>query len=235
MLDLSDRLGRFGDIAAKELAGLFPDTSDCALVEAPLGSIEARWMAYQLLAAQGEDEPPAMPPVASSSSLVRTTERVLQAGLGPVNRIYVLVPIDGDVAIAQGGVFSYYELILPEEDELNEDNWRLAISADVFSPPPWAENSILAGGSPVDVLAFRPGDVYRLTLAAGQLGLRATPSSSARYEHRLQVGDYIIIVEGPTQAGGATWWKFKQINEGGETVEGWSDAKEEWFERGLGQ
>lgn len=235
MLDLSDRLGRLGDIAVKELEGVPLDGSDCALVEAPLGSIEARWMGYQLQMTQGQEPGLESMAVSSISKVWQSGDQTLQAGLGRINRIYVLIPMDGEVAIAQGGVFSYYEFIQPGEDELSQEAWRLAVSAGVPESPAWTQRTVLPNGSPVDSLAFRVGDVYRLTLAAGQLGLRATPDPSARYQHRLSVGDYVTIVEGPIQAGGSTWWKFEHIAEEGDMIEGWAVGNEEWFERAWGQ
>jgi hypothetical protein len=242
MLDLADRLGRIGDIAAKELEGLPLEASDCALVTAPLGGIEAREFRRQLLAAQGlaapetaweaAQEAPAVPFIAA---LARAGDRTLQAGLGWVNRIYVLVPLDDQVYIAQGGVFAYYEFVQPGEDELDDEVWRQVRSPEWPEPPAWTGVYLLPGGTPLDALALRVGDVYWLTLAGTQVGLRAVPSHSARYIHRPQAGDYLTIVDGPTLAEGSTWWKFQAITEDGQSIEGWAPSNEDWFERAWGQ
>jgi hypothetical protein len=239
MLDLADRLGRIGDIAAKELEGISLEEGDCALAVTPLGAIETRYFQSQLLSAQdseaAENGTLDTYPVPFISNIAQASERILQAGVGKLNRIYVLVPLDGQVYIAQGGVFSYYEFVQPIEDELNSETWRQALSPDWPPAPFWANNYLLPGGTSIDVLAFRVGDVYRLTLAGSQLGLRAVPSRSARYIHRPQPGDVLAIVDGPTPAEGFTWWKFQTITEDGQSLEGWATVTEDWFERAWGQ
>jgi len=155
--------------------------------------------------------------------------------VGLVNRIYVLVPIDGQIVIAQGGVASYYELILPKGEALNDDVWRQLIAAGQLEQPEWRTNYLSPGGVPIDILAFRQGDVYRLTPAAGQLGLREAPDLNLRFLHRLNVGDYLTIIDGPEIVNNATWWKFQAIIEDERTVEGWALEDERWYERAWGQ
>jgi hypothetical protein len=46
-----------------------------------------------------------MPPVPVVAAVAGAEDKILQVGVGPVDRIYVLVSIEGRVEIAQGGVF----------------------------------------------------------------------------------------------------------------------------------
>jgi hypothetical protein len=42
----------------------------------------------------------------------------------PQAAIYVVVPVDGELVIAKGGVFSYYEFPWPAADRLTDEKWR---------------------------------------------------------------------------------------------------------------
>lgn len=49
---------------------------------------------------------------------------VLEVGVGPVNKIYVVYPIDGKLRVGVGGVFSHYEFPWPMDDRLTDEKWR---------------------------------------------------------------------------------------------------------------
>jgi hypothetical protein len=191
-----------------------------------LGGIEARQFRSQLLAA-----PLDTPPMPLVSTITSIDEQSLQVGVGRVNRIYVLAPMEGEVYIVQGGVYSYYEFLWPSQKEMNDEIWRQMLVQGLPAPPTWTANYLLSGGTPVDALVFRVGDVYRLTLAGGQGGLRLTPDLNARYLHRPRPGELLTILEGPVQADGYTWWKFQATAADGQLVEGWGVENEDWYER----
>ncbi len=50
--------------------------------------------------------------------------QVLEEGTGKISEIYVVVPIDGKLRIAKGGVYSYYEFSWPMSDRLTDKKWR---------------------------------------------------------------------------------------------------------------
>ncbi len=50
--------------------------------------------------------------------------QVLEEGTGKIYEIYVVVPIDGELRIAKGGVYSYYEFTWPMSDRLTDKKWR---------------------------------------------------------------------------------------------------------------
>ncbi len=49
-----------------------------------------------------------------------------EVGVGPAHEIYVVVPIDGDLYLTRGAVFSYYEF-LEEQKRLTDEDWQLMI------------------------------------------------------------------------------------------------------------
>ena len=64
--------------------------------------------------------------------------RVLEEGTGKISEIYVVVPIDGQLRIAKGGVYSYYEFAWPMSDRLTDNKWRAMLnSGEAPQLPEW--------------------------------------------------------------------------------------------------
>ena len=61
---------------------------------------------------------------------------VLEAGIGNIFNIFVIVPIEGQLRLARGGVFSYYEFPWPMNDRLTDEKWRAMIRPDSNVPLP---------------------------------------------------------------------------------------------------
>lgn len=232
MLDLSDRLQRLGDIAAKELAGEPLQESDCALVHSPLGAYEEHDWQMRLNEGLAETQMPQVPVI---STIQSAQGRMLQTGIGAVDRIYVLIQRDGELQVAQGGVYSYYEFTQPSDERLSEYVWQRVVMDEPPQQPAWAEYLILPGGNPVRVLAFRIGDTYRITPAGENLSMRETPSRSGKAVWKLSPGDYVLIIDGPVRTEGYTWWQLQLLGGDGEPIEGWSAVNPDWYERAWGQ
>jgi len=50
--------------------------------------------------------------------------RVLEEAVGDAFLIYVVVPMEGELVVAQGGVFSYYEFTHPMAERLTDEAWQ---------------------------------------------------------------------------------------------------------------
>jgi hypothetical protein len=69
--------------------------------------------------------------------------QVLEEGVGRVFAIYVAVETEGNLAVAQGGVFSYYEFAWPMSDRLTDEAWREMLeSGQAPSRPEWTSSFI---------------------------------------------------------------------------------------------
>lgn len=230
MLDLADRLQRLGDIAVKELRGEPLEASDFALIQAPLGPAEKRLFA-EMLAAGGK-KGLSQPPWTDLAELDYGGERVLQVGVGGVDRIYVLAPLNGEVLVAQGGVYAYYEFSQPRARVISQTGWRRML---VDAPPPpseWVARSLyLPEGVPLDVLAYRVGEFYRVRPAAVNLALRGSPGRDARIVQIAAPGEILEIIAGPVEANGLTWWRVRVERQQPEPVEGWIFENQDWIER----
>ena len=225
---LAAHLQQIGDIAAQELAGEPLDEEDYRIIQNSLSAQNelSQTGSKQATTSQSPGELPVITAVASNS------KRTLEAGTGFIDRIYVIVPLDGKLHIAQGGVFSYYEFSQPRDEPVADAAWRRLLLSD--SPPKlpeWSAYYLLPGGNPLDALAFRIGDVYRLTSYAGSLALRQEPSRNASRVREIIPGDILVIVDGPVETDGTLWWKFKADPLSANPSEGWALANQSWYER----
>jgi hypothetical protein len=146
----------------------------------------------------------------------------------------VVVPIEGKLAIAQGGVFSFYEFKQPRSDRLTDEDWRKKLSSSPPANPAYTANYILPGGKPVNALAFRVGDVYLVNEKGGNppLNIRSNPSKSAKIVDTAKQDTYLEIIDGPQKAEGLFWWKIKLFDN---ETEGWVAENQEWYDRAHGQ
>ncbi len=131
--------------------------------------------------------------------------------------------------VAQGGVYSYYEVILPRAERMTDEEWisRLA-SANAPDLPPWASEFVLDGGEPVEALGFHMGSAYAITEEGEGLNFRETPGMEGEVLKQLGVWEYIQVIGGPVETDGYTWWEF---NICGTEVNGWVVEEPDWYAR----
>jgi hypothetical protein len=65
---------------------------------------------------------------------------VLEEGTGYISEIYVVVPLEGSLRIARGGVYTYYEFPWLASDRLTDQKWRQMLQ-DQQAPeaPAWTK------------------------------------------------------------------------------------------------
>ena len=225
LMQLGNAFNTLGDAATAELAGQSLTEDEESVITSCLGMIECLNLSTDYNRPQGVM--PKVPVVAAVSGAI---DNVLEVGVGNVDRIYVVVPLEGNWQVAQGGVFSYYEFTQPRTWRLTDDEWRqkLASGADL---PAWASNFVLPGGKPTEWLAFRSGDVYIITAAGDKLNVRAQPSLQGAVVTQLKAGDYVEISDGPVVADGHTWWKFKVYDFTDNPPVGWAVENHDWYNR----
>jgi hypothetical protein len=226
MGDLGDQFEILGDIAVKEINGESID--EYGYIWFCLGRLECSTLKsdYQ----PNPDDPPAVPVIAAVAGYWDDTKSVvLEAGVGYVDRIYVVVPLEGKLQIAQGGVFSYYEFEQPRDNRLTDQEWRDKL--DSAAPPVlpvWASKFVLKGGKPARWTIFRIGDVYLVTPEGDQVRVWKEPTTSADVSTRLSTDSYVTIIDGPVQADGYTWWKIEEFFS---DAVGWVVENQEWYIR----
>jgi hypothetical protein len=217
---------KLGDIAVKELRGEELTEEDRYAIYSRLGTIE-----NQALAMGSNMEMPPVPVIAAVSGYEND---VLEAGVGRIDRIYVVVPLNKKLQIAQGGIFTYYEFTQPRSNRLTDEEWRKKLVGTPGGQLSLAKTYTLKDGKAVNALAFRVGDVYLITKEGGNppLNLREKPSKSAKIVDMLKEDMYFEITDGPEKADNLTWWKIIVF---GFDREGWVAQNPDWYDRAHGQ
>jgi hypothetical protein len=235
MRALAERFRRFGDIAARQLNVQPLDESDLEMLHWCLGLNEC-------LSEETPSRTPSveMPPVPVVAAVSGAEDQILQVGVGGVDRLYVIIPWDGRLEVAQGGVFSYYEFPQPRSQRLTDQEWRELLAGGEPPPlPTWTGNFVLQGGGAVDNTAFRIGDVYLITEEGHHLNVRTGPSRQNPIMGQFEAGEYLEIIDGPVNSGGYTWWKVRPAGYMDESYAalrtGWAVEHQEWYARAYGQ
>ncbi|MBQ9278880.1 MAG: DUF3160 domain-containing protein, partial [Lachnospiraceae bacterium] len=55
----------------------------------------------------------------------------LEVGTGKVDTMYVIVPVDGQLKVTIGPVYSYYEFEQPISDRLTDSEWRVMLGMEM--------------------------------------------------------------------------------------------------------
>jgi hypothetical protein len=133
-------------ISIKELSGESLNTTDVTLIR------------FSFLTLQAVSEVPANTSYTSDTdrfmSLIAdvhtdpNTETVLEEAVGNPMFIYAAVPLDGEVYLTCGGVFSYCEFTQPMNDRLTDEAWQEMLSSGSEPGlPNWTGSFIAAGES----------------------------------------------------------------------------------------
>ncbi|MEJ5201992.1 MAG: DUF3160 domain-containing protein [Anaerolineales bacterium] len=222
---MAEKLEALGDIAGRELLGEQLSQEDYELILGCLGPVECAVAQFRAYGMEANFDP--IPVIAAVSGAGEG--EILQAGVGYLDRLYAIVPIEGQPQIAQGSIFSYYEFTQPRNNRLTDEQWQQLLAINPPRPD-WINRFAFSGGKAMDVLAFRIGDVYILTEAGANppLNLRKSPSKNAAVVKKLDmVETYLTIIDGPVNADGYRWWKIKLYDD----TEGWIVENQEWYQR----
>jgi hypothetical protein len=78
----------------------------------------------------------------------------MEAGVGPAQEIYVVVPIGGKLVLTRGAVFSYYEFLNTSGSRLTDKQWQALIKENKQPPTvPWSDSFTAGGKSEIPVPA----------------------------------------------------------------------------------
>ncbi|MFA7169847.1 MAG: DUF3160 domain-containing protein, partial [Candidatus Paceibacterota bacterium] len=130
-------------IAEKELNGVSVTDEENDFIKAYGGNLEHIWV--DVFYPDGgsrflndETNSPVVADVATDPNGM-----VLEEGTGYVSEIYVVVPIDGELRIAKGAVYSYYEFVQPMENRLTDESWKEMLKSDSTPAlPDWTSTFI---------------------------------------------------------------------------------------------
>lgn len=148
-LDKMDQLAlSLKNIAEKELNNTPLSEEDYNLIRSYGGQLEHLWMEINKEDIEASsntvenflDQNPA---AIIADVATDPNGQVLEVGTGHISEIYALVPVDGTLRIAKGGVYSYYEFAHPINDRLTDEKWRALLNSDNKpAMPSWTSNFV---------------------------------------------------------------------------------------------
>ncbi|OPZ74761.1 MAG: hypothetical protein BWY80_00455 [Firmicutes bacterium ADurb.Bin456] len=126
-------------ISEKELANTLLTDEEYDLIRSYGGQLEHFWL--EALRDEGIDHRSAIydRPAALVADVANDPGgQVLEEATGNIFEIYAVVPVDGKLRIALGGVYSYYEFPWPLNDRLTDSKWHKMLNDGEVPPlPPW--------------------------------------------------------------------------------------------------
>lgn len=132
-------------ISEKELANIPLTDEEYDLIRSYGGQLEHFWL--EALKDIGVDHRSAISenPAALAADVATDPEgRVLQEATGHIFEIYAVVPVDGSLRIARGGVYSHYEFSWPLNDRLTDKKWHELLDSGQAPPPAGWTNTFIA-------------------------------------------------------------------------------------------
>jgi hypothetical protein len=130
-------------IAENELAGESLSDSEYSLVNS-----YGDWLETLTIAAADKEQPGGSvdeheAAVVADVATDPNSGTVLEEGVGRIYPIFVVAEVDGQLALTQGGVFSYFEFAWPMSDRLTDEAWReLLNSGQAPVRPEWTASFI---------------------------------------------------------------------------------------------
>lgn len=129
-------------ISEKELNNSPLSDEDYQFIRSYGGSLEHFWL--EALRDEGIDHRSAIDdrPAALVTDVATDIAggRVLEEATGKIYEIYAVVPVDGKLRIAKGGVYSYYEFTSPLSGRLTDTKWRdMLDNGEIPDLPEWTK------------------------------------------------------------------------------------------------
>lgn len=137
------------NISQQELKGLKLSSQDYELIRSYGGQLEHFWL--EALRDQGSKGLSQLlndnPCMLVTDVATAPPDFVLEEATGYINDIYAVVPVEGKLRIARGGVYSYYEFPQTASQRMTDEQWREMLQ-EQKSPaaPDWTKSFVVNEG-----------------------------------------------------------------------------------------
>jgi hypothetical protein len=139
-------------ISEKELANKVLTEEEYELIRTFGGQLEHFWYeVYRGNGLESRSQISDFPAMLIADVATNPPAEVLEVGTGYVDDIYAIVPVDGTLRLAKGGVYSYYEFPWNAADRLTDQKWQEMIYNDKAPAlPEWTANYRIKGTASIN-------------------------------------------------------------------------------------
>ncbi len=121
---MKDLLLALKSIAERELAAQPLTEEEYGLIRNFGGILEGLLTFSPLIKEEVESETDERMAIVADVHTDANSSQVLEEGVGDAFPIYVVAPVEGQLVVAEGGGFSYYEFLQPMSDRLTDEAWQ---------------------------------------------------------------------------------------------------------------
>ncbi len=136
-------------ISRKELAGQALTREEYETIRFIGGQLEAM-MIHVMGDGKGSywsDVPQTDRDMATIADVHTASSQVLEAGVGRAHELLAVVPVEGQLLLARGATFSFYEFKQPAANRLTDEQWQAMLKSNQTPAPPVWTQSFLASGT----------------------------------------------------------------------------------------
>ena len=139
---LSGLCDQLKTISEKELNNELPSDDEFELIRSFGGQLEHFWEQAHKdeAAAAGESMTTQLYPAALVTDVASGGDTCLELGTGRTNTLYAVVPLDGQLVLASGPVYSFYQFQQPSADRLTDAQWCQLLGIQPSDDFSFAEN-----------------------------------------------------------------------------------------------
>ena len=139
---LSGLCDQLKTISEKELNNELPSDDEFELIRSFGGQLERFWEQAHKdeAAAAGESMTTQLYPAALVTDVATGGDTCLELGTGTTNTLYAVVPLDGQLVLASGPVYSFYQFQQPSADRLTDAQWCQLLGIQPSDDFSFAEN-----------------------------------------------------------------------------------------------
>ncbi len=137
ILKLEEIVLKLKTISEKELENKKLSDEEYNFIRFYGGELEHLWLnVMKDEGVQSSGQAPEHPAALVADVATDPNGQVLEEGTGKIFPIYAVVPVDGKLLIARGGVFTYYEFTQPISNRLTDEEWRKILDGQGTRPAP---------------------------------------------------------------------------------------------------
>ena len=131
MLELAEICDSLADISEKELRNETLTNEEYEFIRIYGGNLEHFWKDSLDKSEEEYLNPDEYPAALVVDVATDPNGRVLEEAIGGISSIYVVFPIDGELHIAKGGVFTYYQFEVPISERMTDSTWRRKLGMEL--------------------------------------------------------------------------------------------------------